>query len=74
MPKSIEGVAFQKLKIGDWIEMRSGDLMRIRHFGFWTGKRWKKSSRKRANGVWVRDPRDESEGFVHKVWIVERSR
>ena len=55
---------FYKLLKGDWVETEDGKIGVIVHFGRWNGKRWVKSSRKRADGVYVWN--QGWEGYVHR--------
>jgi len=63
----MEDTQFHKLQKGDWVETSMG-VGTIVHFGRWNGKRWVRSARKRANGVYVYFD-DGDEGYVSRSHI-----
>jgi len=60
---------FQKLTVGDWVKLKNRKVAVIQHFGRFNGKRWVKSSRKRANGAWIYIPEDDIDGYEAREWI-----
>ena len=60
---------FQKLQVGDSVRLHSDKVGYIQWFGRFNGKRWVKSARKRANGVWLWFPQDGMDGYVSRQLI-----
>ena len=58
---------FYKLRKGDWVETVMGVGI-IVHFGRWNGRKWIRSSRKKANGAYIYFD-DKSEGYVDRTLI-----
>jgi len=61
----IEPLEFSKLERGDWVETMYSTYGTVQDFGKFNGKRWIKSSRKNANGVWLDVP-GEPGGWYHR--------
>ena len=49
----MDNIQFNQLTKGDRVSFGNQEYGYIQFFGFFTGKHWQKSSRKRANGVFL---------------------
>ena len=60
---------FQKLQVGDSVQLHSGEVGYVQWFGKFDGKRWVRSARKRANGVRLWVPEDKTDGYVSRELV-----
>ena len=56
------------LTTGDRVRLTSGAIGYVQWFGFFNGRRWVRSARKRADGVWLWLP-DGTDGYVSHLLI-----
>lgn len=56
----------QHTLVGDWLDTSCG-VGTIQHWGKWNGKRWIKSTRKRANGFYVYFNKDRVSNYIHRA-------
>jgi len=60
----------KQLVKGDWVKTDQG-IGVIQYFGEFNGNRWRRCTRKRANGAWIYFPSRNIDGYVHRVHILK---
>ena len=66
---TISNKLFSQLEKGDHIDTIHG-VMVIQYFGRFENGKWRKSSRKNANGVYIWEPNTNNDGYMHRSSIL----